>query len=184
MSRTSQAAAARPALNPSRAALAALAADDAAHEASLPIKRTLTSVAEAGVHKPAGVPCSVFEAGQLARPARKPRKPSVLINMAAVVIETGVPLPENNPRATTRAYNILLAQLVPGTSVLLASNQARTLREAAKKRGLTLICRAVDDQRSRVWCPPDDGAVATAPSIAPSIAAAITPISPSTGASK
>ena len=63
MSRTSHAAAARPALNPSRAALAALAAldADAEHEASLAIKRTLSSVAEAGVHKPAGVPCSVFD---------------------------------------------------------------------------------------------------------------------------
>ena len=181
MSRTSQAAAARPAASvPLTTKLAktlqANAAADAEHEASLAIERRHTSVAEAGVHKPAGVPASVFEAGQLARPARKPRKPTVLIDLATIVIEVGVALPDHLPRATTQAYNTLLAQLVPGTSVLLATNQAKTLLAAAKKRGLNVVSRVVDDQRSRVWCLPKAGAVATGHSSAASSAAALIPI--------
>ena len=182
MSRTARAAASRQ--NLSRGTPAAAAAADAEHEASLAIERRFTSAAEAGVHKPAGVPASVFEAGQLARQAAKPRKPTVLIDLASIEIETGVALPVATRRATTQAYDTLLARLMPGTSVLLPSNQAKTLQVAAKKRGMHVVGRRVDDQHSRVWSRPKDSAVATGAGSAASNAAAITPITPSTGAAK
>ena len=184
MSRTSQAAASRQ--NLSRGAPAAAAAADAEHEASLAIERRFTSATDAGAYKPPGVPASVFEAGLLARQAAKPRKPNALIDLASIVIETGVALPDPTRRATTQAYDTLLAQLVPGTSTLLPTTQAKTLQIAAKKRGLNVVCRRVDAQRSRVWRLPKDSAVATgyskAASNAPSSAAALT--TPATGASK
>ena len=191
MSRTSQAAASRQ--NLGRGTPAAAAAADAEHEASLAIEHRFTSAAVAGVNKPPGVPASVFEAGLLAGQAAKPRKPTVLIDLASIVVETGVPLPGRALRATTQAYETLLAKLVPGTSVLLPTTQAKTLQVAARKRGYNVVGRQVDDQRSRVWSLPKDSAVATgassaasnaannAASSAASSAAALTPV---TGASK
>lgn len=118
-------------------------------DADLAIKRAHTSVAQAGVHKPAGVANSVFDAGKLAKHARKKQ---AQIDPSKVVIEVGVPIPAAKSRATTAVYADLLSRMNPGDSVLLTTNQAKHLRSAASKRGFKFMVRAVNPEQARCWC--------------------------------
>lgn len=151
---------------------------DEADLADLATKRAYTSVASHGVSKPAGVPNSVFDAGKLAKPPKPARKPTALIDLSALVIETGVPLPTNTRREATRTYDILLARLVPGSSVLLTANQAKYLLSAAKKRGINATTRFLGDGRARFYCL----APATAAGIATTAATATTATTGTTSA--
>lgn len=112
------------------------------------ISQVLTSAAATGITKPTGVPNSVFDAGKLAKP---PRKPQVLIDLATVKIDADVPLEVYRPRDTTRVYDQLLASMQPGNSVLLTRNQAKQLVSAGAKRGVKVTSRVLGPDQARVW---------------------------------
>lgn len=116
-----------------------------------------STVAEAGVHKPAGVASSVFDAGrqagQQARAERRARQAAPpLPDIDSVVIETGVPKDSHaRKRATSIWYDKVLERMAPGTSVLLCTAHARGLVSAARKRGVQLSIRRLSDAETRVW---------------------------------
>ena len=108
-----------------------------------------TTAAEAGVHKPAGVPASVFD---IAKNAPKPaRKLAVRLNPAAVVVREGVPLPENPRAGGVSPYKLLLDKRRAGDSVELKSAHAKSLVKCANKAGIKVAVRALGDGVSGVW---------------------------------
>ncbi|MCU0918741.1 MAG: hypothetical protein MUF16_00135 [Burkholderiaceae bacterium] len=116
-----------------------------------------TSAAQAGAHKPAGVPASVFEAGRLAGAAqRKGKAPRVkappLPHIGSIVIEAGVPCgPSVKPKLSRLLWEQLLERMKPGASVVLHDNHARSLALAARKRGVPLTLRRLTPTETRVW---------------------------------
>ena len=91
-------------------------------------------------------PTSVFTAGQAAKSKRayEPFDPDT------VEIEEGVPLP---PAATARAHGslALLNRMKPGSRVKVPHRKALTLASAAKKAGIKVALRRLDDGLTGVW---------------------------------
>ncbi len=129
-----------------------------------PIVHRRTTVAQAGVHKPAGAVASVFEMGAPSpapgpaadpkpAPARRKRGPGTPIDLENLQIEIGVPLPSKNPNGTAvqQAYELLLQRLLPGQSVVISSAQARGLRAAALRRRVRVVVRELGNGRARCW---------------------------------
>jgi hypothetical protein len=115
-------------------------------------RRVFSTAATAGVTKPAGAVASVFEAGKRAKPPKKPRVFAPVIDLAAVQIEDDVPIPSvKGPNPVRVANELLLERLLPGQSVLLLTQQARSLRAAAKRLKLPVVCRVETTSHTRVW---------------------------------
>ncbi|MCU0963564.1 MAG: hypothetical protein MUF08_00570 [Burkholderiaceae bacterium] len=116
-----------------------------------------STVAEAGVQRPAGVAASVFDAGRLAGAAvRKDKRPRVkappLPDIASIVIEADVPVgPPVKPRPERLLWEQVLQRMQPGASVVLHDNHARSLALAARKSGVTLTLRRITATETRVW---------------------------------
>lgn len=119
--------------------------------ADLAIQRKLTTVAQAGVQKPAGVPASVFEAGKLAKPAPRPRTPTPLLVVAGLAIERGIPITGARNLRVDQPYRDLLAALQVGDSVKITSSQARALRHVAVRLHKKIAVRDQGDGFTRVW---------------------------------
>jgi len=107
-----------------------------------------TSVAEAGVQKPVGVPSSAFDAGRMATPSKKTVP---LLDPNTVVIEQGLEPPVNGTRLLSAAYLAVLAKMSEGSSVVLPHAQAVGLSSVARKRGKKTTSRVLGDGRTRVW---------------------------------
>ncbi|MBL8350495.1 MAG: hypothetical protein JNL87_09280 [Burkholderiaceae bacterium] len=109
-------------------------------------KHTLTSVAEAGAHKPAGVPASVFDAGRMARPKRDwtPLTPTV------VAIKKGVPLPPRI-RGLGDRYGILLGRMEPADCVELTERHAKSMTHRARVLGIPVTTRKLDNGAVGLW---------------------------------
>lgn len=119
--------------------------------------RPHTSVAAAGIKKPAGVPNSVFDAGRMAKPPGKPRckaRPQAeqLQSLTAAVVESGIPMqrkPAN--RSVGEAYARLLGGMSEGDSVVLPESTGKGLLTYGRKRGVRMQCRTVASGMVRVW---------------------------------
>lgn len=111
-----------------------------------------TSVADAGVQKPTGVPTSVFDNGAAKPKRRRIVPPPVIVDK--IQIRHKVPLP---PSATgvaavnTTAYRAVLARMKAGDSVELPERQARGLQSVAKKDGISVAARKTGDGTLGVW---------------------------------
>lgn len=164
MSRVSAPAAPRNAPAPTRIAAADVDADDddtPDHQRGF--EHRLTTAAQAGVHKPKGAARSVFD---LADPdkrepdkphpdKRKPggqrgRRPPPL-DVRALVIESGVPLPQNPSRAADPGPALLLQRLQEGQSTVIDSVYLKRLMVEARRLEMGLVSRALDDGRTRIW---------------------------------
>ena len=136
-------------------------AEDAAdaQDPSLHPVRVLSSAAQAGVHKPAGVPASVFDAGRLAKQAQTQAAAALRVRCAPLdldklVIDTDVP---PTARMEARAENLratclaLLARMQPGHSVVLPEAQGRALCRVAHRAHRKVSRRSFPDGTWRVW---------------------------------
>ena len=123
----------------------------------LAIQHKLTTVAQAGVQKPAGVPASVFEAGKLAKPERRPRIPTPLLVVAGLAIERGIPITAMRNAPVDQPYRDLLAAMQVGDSVKITNSQARALRHVAVRLHKKIVVRDQGDGFARVWLPASSG---------------------------
>jgi len=97
--------------------------------------------------RPEGAVPSVFE--MAARQRERHRQPAP-IDADAVVFERGVPL-VGQRHVITCEYDTLLARFEPGTSCVLVHRQAKRLLQRARKRGMLVVARRVEAERTRVW---------------------------------
>lgn len=129
-------------------------ADDT-DDAALAPQRKHTTVAEAGVQKPAGVPASAFDAGRLAkRAAAKQRNRAEPIDVDSVVVEHDVPITvrqESRAAALRQSCLALIRRMNVGDSVLLPGSQGLALTRIARKAGHALQRRVQPDGTWRVW---------------------------------
>lgn len=143
-----------PASTPATLVAAAVSLQSELDDADLAIQRTLTTARQAGVQKPTGVPSSVFEAGKLAKPARRPRlpTPTLVAPLAIANIERGIPIaPVRGDRRADQPYRELLAAMRAGDSCKLTDGQARALRHVANRLRKKITLRVLGDGCTRVW---------------------------------
>ena len=107
-----------------------------------------TTAAATGVQKPSGVPSSIFDAGRIAAAGRAKKIYKLLppLDVAAVVIRSGVPMP-----TTASPYRAPLAKMLPGQSVELSAGHAKSLISHAKKAGIKVGMRRLGDDLIGVW---------------------------------
>jgi hypothetical protein len=117
-----------------------------------------TSVAEAGVTKPAGVPSSIFEAGRMAKPVNPPKRSLAsyeerVQSLADATVERGVPMAAKDQHTVlSKCYAKLLDGMREGDSVLLPVFTAKGLiTHARKKRSVKMVCRKTESGQFRVW---------------------------------
>lgn len=117
----------------------------------------LSSAAQAGVQKPAGVAASVFDAGRLAKQAQ-PSAPKRVrcdpLDLASVVIDTDVGLisrVESRSAQLTATCLALLDRMQPGHSVLLPAKQGLALYRVAHRARRKVQRRVQPDGSWRVW---------------------------------
>jgi hypothetical protein len=122
-------------------------------DADLAIKRAHTTVAQAGVHKPAGVAASVFEAGQMAKPPRVRRKlDRAEIDIDALVIMPGTPASMRRPgTGRTEEFMRLAGRLPDDHFALLEPRQAKVLRDIAGKQGFKVKLQAHETGKVCLW---------------------------------
>lgn len=134
---------------PTPAVAAATAAEDADDDdrGGAFVHRT-TSAAAAGITKPAGVPASVFEAGKMAKP---PRKPPMRIDLSEVTVEPGLPVPAGRGTRHGSPYANLLAKMKPGDSVLLPYEGGKSLQGAALRLKMLVTMRRMPGGMARCW---------------------------------
>jgi antitoxin (DNA-binding transcriptional repressor) of toxin-antitoxin stability system len=124
--------------------------DDTDDDSGRPVQRIVPA---AGTTPPPTTAAnSPFAAGQAA--ARRGRPPGVAvdpIDVDAVPIRSGVPLPPNQAArgAGNRALK-LLQRMAKGDSVVLSGKHARTLVSAARKAGVKVALRKLHDDASLV----------------------------------
>lgn len=127
-------------------------ADDAADGR---MHQVCTTVAERGVTVPAGVPNSAFDAGRKAAPPRAPTTREPLPDLAALEIDTTVPIPtkvNNVAAARARAtFLTLLQRMQPGHSVVLGVRSAASLARIGHKAKYRMVRRPEGEGRVRVW---------------------------------
>ena len=107
----------------------------------------------AASRKPPGVPASVFEAGEMAKPPKAGRQPARWISADDFTLEADVPMPpRRSAKSNVVALRTLLGRLGPGLSVVLLVRHARQLRVlAAAEFGVTLVTRPLGDGTARVF---------------------------------
>lgn len=105
-----------------------------------------TAASTTGVDKPAGARSSVFDnGGQATR-----RRPYVPFDPATLVIRKNVPMPAALQQRTSGAL-ALLQRMAKGDSVELPERQVRTLQSAAKKAGIKIATRKLQDGQFGLW---------------------------------
>lgn len=124
--------------------------DDAADQ---PV-RVHSSVSEAGVIKPPGVPASAFEAGRIAGQANKRKRTVALpLDVDSIAIDTAVPPPSPAGAAAALADScrVLLNKMPLNSSVVLPMASAKALIAAARKGGFGTRRAAQPGGTWRVW---------------------------------
>lgn len=91
---------------------------------------------------------SAFAKGDAAKPARKTATP---INLEAVTIKKGVPLPSHTPVHRSSAATELLNRMVKGDSVELTTLQARNVKAQATKLKVEVALRKLGEDLYGVW---------------------------------
>lgn len=110
------------------------------------IKQRHTSAADTGVQKPAGARSSVFDV------AKPPPRPRTTLDVAAVKIRSGVPIPahRHGPGAVS-GYETLLKQMKAGDCVTLPEREAGSMLSRAKKLGITCTRRVTGPGEVTIW---------------------------------
>lgn len=119
-------------------------------EEDLPVRQRIVSAREATAHKPNGAASSVFEAGRQAKPPAKPRTLMPPLDVAAISIRKGVPLPPPKNDAAS-PYRALLESMAAGDSVVLLTGHAKSAVSRAKKLGLKVATRQQDETHTALW---------------------------------
>jgi hypothetical protein len=116
----------------------------------LPITQRLINAKYAPMPKTSAV-TSIFDAGLKAKPPRAKRG-AACPPPTNVQILKGVPVPQN-PQAARRkdVYGELLKSMSDGDMVILESLQARSMRSRAKKLGIEVTVRVLDNGKCGVW---------------------------------
>lgn len=99
-------------------------------------------------------PSSVFDIGRQASAEVKKRKQPaerVEVDVDAIQIRSGVPIPEATRGTQGSKYKVLLDKMKPGDSVVLPNKAALSLVAAAKKLGVKTANRLLGDGQRGVW---------------------------------
>ena len=110
-------------------------------------QRRISAHAAPRVHTSA--PSSIFDAGRQAKAAATP--PRNVVDVDALVIRRGVPIPEAKHGTQGSKYQELLSRMQPGDSVVLPTKKAQALGAAAKKLKVKVALRALGGGQSGVW---------------------------------
>jgi hypothetical protein len=115
-----------------------------------PMTHRRTSVAETGVHRPVGVPSSVFD---VAKPAKRARVTAPAFDPTKIEVKRA-PLPGVrtglDPAQGVR-YQALLDRMKPGDYVELAPILARGLQAYAKKVKVEVALRKLSAEQVGIW---------------------------------
>jgi hypothetical protein len=101
------------------------------------------------ISKPTGAAASVFDIGTQAKAAAKAERQEV--DMSALQIRKGVPIPEAQRGPKGGRYKDLLDRMQPGDSVVLSSKAAHSMVAAAKKLGVKIANRKLGDGKNGIW---------------------------------
>ena len=107
--------------------------------------------AESPTAKPLGAANSVFDVARKA--ARKMRIPVPAIDIDALQVRSGIPLPPSTTGRGTgfSVYAAVLEKMKAGDSVELLPVQARSLVSYAKKQGVKVAVRRLSETATGVW---------------------------------
>jgi hypothetical protein len=110
-----------------------------------------TLLAASAKPAPAAPPAPAAAPPAAAPKARRPRAANAPPDPAAVVIKSGVPLPKAVAGIGTGVYSAVLQRMKVNDMVELTSTQARSMSVSAKKLGIKVAIRRIDDARHGVW---------------------------------
>lgn len=99
--------------------------------------------------KPSGAAASVFDIGKAAAKAARAERQEV--DVSALQIRKGVPMPEAQRGPKGGRYKDLLDRMQPGDSVVLSSKAAHSMVAAAKKLGVKVANRRLGDGKNGIW---------------------------------
>lgn len=108
-------------------------------------------VAATSIDKPSGASSSVFDMARAAKPPRKTRTLLPPLDVGSIKIRSGIPIPNPTRAPGTSPYRQLLDKLKPGDSVELDESYAKSLVSAAKKAGIKLAVRRVENGGGDRW---------------------------------